>query len=587
MTTAALGTDAARPAPRPPAPRADAAPYAPAGARAAEADRLVLDALLRCWVRERRLPRPADDHLTLELGPASVSVRVGYWSATGMHRFDTPCNAAGPIGPAVLAALLAAAAGSPRDRAADLIDRVAESADRIAAHLTERAVRPAPPPGTATTPFLIGEQALLAGHPMHPTPKSRDGIGAYEAAAYSPELRGSFPLHWFAAEPGLVGQDSELGPDAAELTASLSGLDTGDAIAVPAHPWQAKDLLTRPAVRDLIEAGRLRHLGPRGPEWYPTSSLRTVYRPDVPVMLKLSLGLRITNSRRENLRRELLRGIEAHRLLAMALGADILAAHPGFRLLTDAAYLATAVPGLDVSFRHAPFRPTDHVYCVAAFTDLGRGGSREDGHPHELSAHIHALAEAEGRPVPVVAADWFSRYVGNLIAPMLWLDAQYGIALEGHQQNTLLQFDESGYPVCGWYRDNQGYHYRRSRIADLAAIAGRPDLGEASGTVVDDDVVTERLLYYVGINNLLGMVGAFGIAGLVDERHLLDLAARQLEPLRGHRPVDLLLTAASLRVKANLLTRSAGLDELAGGPGGQCVYVDMPNPLHDRSGARR
>jgi siderophore synthetase component len=588
VTTAALGTGAPRSAPRPPEPRAAAAPGAPAGARAAEADRLVLDALLRCWVRERRLPRPADDHLTLDLGAATATVRVRYWSATGMHRFETPHTAVGPLSPAGLAALLAEAAGSAPHCAADLVDRVAESADRIAAHLTERAVRPSPPPGTARTPFLIGEQALLAGHPLHPTPKSRDGIGAYEAAAYSPELRGSFPLHWFAADPALIGQDSEMGPSAAELTASLSGLGAGDAVAIPAHPWQAKDLLTRPRVRELLASGRLRHLGPGGPDWYPTSSLRTVYRPDVPVMLKLSLGLRITNSRRENLRKELLRGVEAHRLLAMTLGADILAAHPGFRLLTDAAYLATpSVPGLDVSFRHAPFRAGDHVYCVAAFTDLGRGPSRDDGHPHELSAHISALAEAEGRPVPVVAADFFVRYVRNLIVPMLWLDAQYGVTLEGHQQNTLLQFDESGYPVCGWYRDNQGFYYRSSRAAELAALCGRPDLGEASETIADDDVVTERLLYYVGINNLLGMVGAFGTAGLADERHLLGLAAQQLEPLRGHRPVDLLLTAASLRVKANLLTRSAGLDELAGSLAEQSVYVDMPNPLHDRSGARR
>jgi siderophore synthetase component len=587
VTTAALGTDATHVPPQHTEPRADPAPSAPDAARAAEADRLALDALLRCWVRERRLPRPADDLLVLDLGPSPVSVtaRIRYWSPAGLHRFEAPRSPHGPLRPAEFAALLAAAAGAAPDPAADLVARVAESAARIAAHLADRAAHPGPPPG-AQTPFLTGEQALLAGHSLHPTPKSRDGLGAYEAAAYSPELRGSFPLHWFAADPDLVDQDSELGPTAAELTGSLSG--NQDGVAVPAHPWQAKDLLTRPAVRELIKAGRLRHLGPGGPDWFATSSLRTVYRPDVPVMLKLSLGLRITNSRRENLHKELLRGVEAHRLLAMTLGPNLLAAHPGFRLLTDAAYLAVpGVPGLDVSFRHSPFRPTDHVYCVAAFTDLGRGGSRDDGHPHELAAHINALAEAEGRPVPLVAIDWFTRYMTHLIIPMLWLDAQYGITLEGHQQNTLLQFDESGYPVCGWYRDNQGFYYRRSRAAELADLSGRPTLGEASETVVGDDLVTERLLYYVGINNLLGMVGAFGLAGLVDEQHLLGLAAQQLQALRGHRPVDLLLTAASLRVKANLLTRAAGLDELVGALADQSVYVEMANPLRDRAGARR
>ena len=60
--------------------------------------------------------------------------------------------------------------------------------------------------------------------------------------------------------------------------------------------------------------------------------MRTVYRPDQPVMLKLSLGLRITNSRRENLRKELLRGVEAHRLFAGPVGIRLLAAHPDFRI---------------------------------------------------------------------------------------------------------------------------------------------------------------------------------------------------------------------------------------------------------------
>jgi siderophore synthetase component len=297
-------------------------------------------------------------------------------------------------------------------------------------------------------------------------------------------------------------------------------------------------------------------------------------------MLKLSLALNITNSRRENLRKELLRGVEGHRLFAGDLGARLIAAHPTFRILTDAAYLAVdGVPGLDVSFRHASFAPSENLRCVAGLTDLGRGAVAPDGRPHALAAHIHALAAAEGRTPRAVATDWFAQYTAVLILPLLWLDAEHGVTLEGHQQNTLIHFDGRGYPGGGWYRDNQGIYYRESAIERLERTSGLPRLGRASETVVPDDVVSERLLYYVGVNNLMGMVGALGCAGLAEERELLGLAADLIAPLRGHAPVDRLLGAASLRCKANLLTRAADLDELVGDLATQSVYVEVPNPF--------
>jgi siderophore synthetase component len=387
-------------------------------------------------------------------------------------------------------------------------------------------------------------------------------------------------LHWFAVDPQLAAHDSELGPSTPDLASFLSGLTTDGRVPVPAHPWQADALLRRDNVRELIASGRLEHLGEAGPPWYPTSSLRTVYRPDQPVMLKLSLALRITNSRRENLRKELLRGVEAHRLLSGRLGMQLLTAHPSFRALTDAGYLAVeGAPGLDVSFRHSPFRPSDHVFCVAALTDLGRGAVATDGHPHELAAHLHSLAAAQQRPVRAVGLEWFARYVTTLVTPLLWLDAEHGVTLEAHQQNTLIQLDDEGFPAAGWYRDNQGFYYRGSRIAHLEAVSGIPALGQASETIVADDVVTERLLYYVGINNLMGVIGALGCAGIAAERELLGLAADLLAPLRGHQPVDLLLGSNALRCKANLLTRAADLDELVGDLATQSVYVEIGNPL--------
>ena len=560
---------------------ADRDAYGDAAARSAT------EALLRCWIREQALAEPVSSVLRLELSGGVVTVPIDYWSATGMHRLGRPLSEAGtPLAPAVLARMLARSAKAEASAVEQLADRVEESAARVASHLAHRATHPEP----AATMFLDAEQGLLAGHPLHPTPKSRDRLSSEDAARYAPELRGSFPVHWFAADASLVAHDSDFGEPAPDLVARLAG-ELPDPVAsrvpegfvlVPAHPWQAARLTHRAAVRELLDQGSVIELGALGEPWYPTSSLRTVYRPDAPVMFKLSLALAITNSRRENLRKELLRGVEGHRLFAGALGRQVHAAHPDFRMLTDAGYLAVdGAPGLDVSLRHAPFAATDSVHCVAALTDLGRGPIAADGHPHELAARLHRMAAAESRPVHAVTVDWFAAYLKVLIIPLLWLDAEFGVTLEAHQQNTLIQLDERGYPAAGWYRDNQGFYYRQSAIGRLAELGGVPELGRLSETIVPDEVVSERLLYYVGINNLFGMVGALGCAGLAAERTLLEAAADALAPLRRGRgrPVERLLSAARLRGKANLLTRAAGLDELVGDLATQSVYAEIPNPL--------
>ncbi len=146
--------------------------------------------------------------------------------------------------------------------------------------------------------FLEAEQALLYGHLNHPAPKSRDGLSGAELAAYSPELGGRFAVHWFAVDAELVSSDQVAGApslqglDALQLMAALAGTTPpAGRVLVPAHPWQAAAVLQRPRVAALVAEGRMEALGPLGAQWYPTSSLRTVYHPDLPVMLKLSLGL--------------------------------------------------------------------------------------------------------------------------------------------------------------------------------------------------------------------------------------------------------------------------------------------------------
>nr|WP_307180008.1 IucA/IucC family protein [Streptomyces africanus] len=625
-----------------------------------------VETLLRCWVRETDQPAPADGVLRIPL-PASgtaLTVPVRYWSPTGWHRFGLPRLAdvpdhAPPADAVTIAALLSretsADGHGQRDgrgqgqgdghsndhghghgaegRGVDgveLVAGVADSLRRVTSFLSDRREPPVDVPDL----FLAAEQSLVLGHPLHPTPKSREGLSEAEARLYSPEVCGSFPLHWMAVSPSVLATDSawtERGRPvaAARLTARLAETDLPlpDGYALlPLHPWQAREVRHRPETAALLDSGLLRDLGTHGTPWHPTSSVRTVYRSGAPAMLKLSLGLRITNSRRENLRKELHRGVEVHRLLRSGLAQQWRAVHPCFDIVRDPAWIAVGGPGgpggpggavgsvgsggtdgtggsdgapltgLDVVIRHNPFSPSDDVSCVAGFVSPrpcsparpGTAPDRPDIHGPVLRSRlaevVTRLARRTGWPRGAVAVEWFLRYLEHVVRPVLWLDGEAGIALEAHQQNTLLLLDPDGWPVGGRYRDNQGYYFRESRRADLDARL--PGVGERSDTFVCDEVTDERFVYYLAVNNVLGVIGAFGSQGLADERLLLAAFRRFLgnvaagpARLRSSLPARL-LDSPVLRCKANLLTRLHGLDELVGPVDTQSVYVTIANPLH-------
>lgn len=593
------------------------------------ADAAGIEHLLRCWLRESGTHRPADGRLRIPLRAVAgaLHIPVRYWSPTGWHRLGAPTLEGAPAGAApldavTLAALLRREAAHGDRRASDggehrvadaderpdpdlaqqqapdgdgaeLIGRVANSVRNVATFLTHRRARPADDHGAL---FLEAEQSLLLGHPLHPTPKSREGLSDAELRAYSPEMRGAFRLHWMAVHRSVLAADSawtERGkPVPAErLVLRLAGEGLRlpeDTVPLPLHPWQAREVADRPETTALREAGLLHELGAHGAPWHPTSSVRTVYRPDAHAMLKLSLGLRITNSRRENLRKELARGVEVHRLLRTGLAEQWQRVHPGFDIVRDPAYLAVdglggaPVQGLDVVIRHNPFSTTDDAVCIAGLTSP-RPWPGHPGVRSRLEDLVTTLGARTGRSLDAVATEWFLRYLEVVVRPVLWLDGTAGIVLEAHQQNTLVLLDPDGWPVGGRYRDNQGYYFRTSRRAELERRL--PGIGDASDSFVADDVTDERFAYYLGINNVLGLIGAFGSQRLVREEILLAAFRRFLADAaaapRAHRsPLPgQLLAARTLRCKANLATRLHGLDELVGPVETQSVYVTLPNPL--------
>ncbi|MFF8290041.1 IucA/IucC family protein [Streptomyces sp. NPDC016309] len=563
-----------------------------------------VEALLRCWLRETGTP-VAPGPLRVELPTAGLALvtEVTHRSPTGWHRFaptrlEGPGGPLGPVAdPVTAVALLSTEAsvrgggrpgGVPAGEVADLVERTAESVRRVAAFLTDRRAHPQPPPGVDG--FLDAEQALLLGHLHHPAPKSRDGISDHEAAAFSPELRGSFRLHWFAADASVVSHDavegapSLAGRDTVALLADLAGRRPDDGrVLVPAHPWQARDLLHRPRIAALVASGALEPLGELGPEWWPTSSVRTVYRPGAEVMLKLSLGLRLTNSRRESTRTELRRGLEVNRLLDAGYADSTFLAHPGFAITRDPAWLAVDEPGrpegpevtgLDVAVREVP-DGVGGLRCLVGLVAPRPGLGRS------------LLGELVAALGPGAAERWTADYADTVLVPMLHLYAATGIGLEAHQQNTLVRLDGRGRVTGATFRDNQGYYLAASRLPGLLERLG---VDSSTLAVVDDALVDDRLSYYLLRNQALSVVGCLAVDGLADERDLLAVLAGRLRAALpalaeagpdGDRLARRWLEADTLPCKGNLLTRLHGIDEVLAPLDAQSVYLDAPNPFRE------
>ena len=218
-------------------------------------DVLVSHALLNCLIREVSAPEDQawedDGHLVIRLARSAVVLRV---------KLRRPSAGIGPrptgevqvrqdaswreIGWRRLAELIAAeltlTTGTPNT---EFAAQVSECHAAFGAILRERAEGGVPgPPRDRVEAYLASEQALVAGHRFHPSPKTRPG---HDWLRYTPEAGARFPLRFLAVRADVLADDGD-----------SSGLDRlGGPVppngygVLPAHPWQLRLLADQPCQR--------------------------------------------------------------------------------------------------------------------------------------------------------------------------------------------------------------------------------------------------------------------------------------------------------------------------------------------------
>lgn len=438
-------------------------------------------------------------------------------------------------------------------------------------------------------PYVESEQGLVFGHSFHPAPKSRLGFSAEDVRRFSPELRARFRLHVFAARPESVVQASV----APRSTADLVRQDLGPAAAaalgedflpLPVHPWQARHLLSHPTVARALEEDRLRYLGPLGPTFFPTSSLRTMYAPGLPYFYKCSLHVRITNCLRKNATYELEGSLFATRIVR-ALAPELSAHFPWLKLLEEPAYatvgLGAAASGerRDLEERFAVILRESLPPDVDDRLRVARVAAGLFGtDPLTRRRLMSVVAEsAPGARFEHAVEGWFHRYAERLLPPVLSAFFHHGIVHESHLQNTLLVTDH-GRPDGLLLRDLEGFKVVPERFSALPLDALSPDARRAIS--YDDERGWKRVAYCLFVNNLAEAVAALAGGDERLERRLWDrvrdvlvVFERRLGTGDSARRLRPLLAGAPFPGKANLTVRfHRQADREAG-------YALVPNPL--------
>ncbi|WP_179954203.1 IucA/IucC family protein [Denitrobaculum tricleocarpae] len=552
--------------------------------------------------------------LVLPLRASGLSAYIGlkHRSAAGRHCFYDPVllgrepRSARPIDLTALASLIlhepeivgevsAAGRATFLGRLLDSQESLADALDYRRGELDALFTRP--------LSFIEAEQALLLGHPVHPTPKSHDELSQEEVRALAPEFAAAFPLRWMLVHRERLDaggtEDLPLRQALTDLIASddafpahsLTLIENAPThLPMPMHPWQAEHLLAQSGIKAMLANGDLIDLGTPGSSFHPTSSVRTLYAEHADYMLKFSLSVRLTNSVRVLLPKEWERGKQIHQLFATPLWQEISKRFPSFRILSEPVHMAlkdsqgATIRESAVLFRQNPFKRDAALHTEVLATlcqDHPEGGCSR------ITALIRRIALREGRSEAAASLLWFDRFLKVVLAPFLQIHADYGLLFGAHQQNTVLSLQED-YPLRVYYRDCQGTGHSDSAHEVLKSYL--PGIGGEAQNTVSDELGDRLYGYYLIVNNLFNVIASIAQGGSTDEASLFAslrefLLKLREEGLRDPRFVTKLLEEETLWSKGNFLTCLRDINESHEGQDQLAVYVPMANPIYAPSNA--
>ncbi|WP_257295039.1 IucA/IucC family siderophore biosynthesis protein [Endozoicomonas sp. YOMI1] len=545
-----------------------------------------------------------DRVINIPVNDLSLLVFISHFSITGRHQFLMPVILSSPAKATTtpitfMEAVQLLVTGdilwqSDQQTRRHFLQRVHHSVNNIETNLS---IRQSSLDDIFNGPgeFQASEQSLLTGHSVHPCPKSRDQFSQDDAARYMPEFGSSFQLHWFAIDSCLLDADSVHSLSFSELTRQLAEEDKNFPAAIllatpehqtllPAHPWQAQQWLKSNYMRQLIQEKKLVDYGLKGSDWRATSSVRSIHASHASFMLKYSLSVKLTNSVRHLLPKEVIRGKEIHQVkYRTSIGTEMRQRYPDFEVITEPAHGAIKgpdgqiLPETMMVLRENPFNNPQALRATELLASLTQdnpnGASR-------LVSLIRKLADTEQLSPEIIALRWFNQYLSTVVEPLMIGQSDFGLLFGAHQQNLLITLKQ-GYPWKVYFRDCQGTGY--SHIArELLAEAISEETRQQEHHV-DGELGNWLFTYYLIINSTFGVISALGAGQVTSETSLLMALREFLVKLRASDPrdphcLDYILNSPELWSKGNFYCSYCDMNEnTLENP--LAVYHSLSNPL--------
>lgn len=548
-----------------------------------QANRYTCKLLLNCYIRE--LAQEKEDDITLNADmldytiafPASgvtIFGKLAYYSAAGEHEYDS-IRWSGANGVSdhveyrdlvqwIIRELSSEGLGTGEgslagenlimsEKARSFAEKVDNSCCNLALFIERTAE-------LEVYDYRTSEQSLIYGHPFHPFPKNSLGFSEQDVRMYSPELRTSFQLGYFAVSKDVyreewVTEDKKVPPHEsvqAHLRHML-GDKSGEYALLPVHPWQYKHVLGLTEVQNYVRDGKIVPLGSLGPLVFPTTSVRTVYVPDMNCNIKLSLNMQITNLIRTNSEEQMRRTLDASRYLLRygCFGPESptrIAYETG---ISTCRFVDEELTRLfTVVYRPVEFDPAC-TYVLASLVEAPR-----PGRPSRLMSLLGGGNGQSGQ-----ADRWFARYLELSLLPIVRVAWEKGIHFEAHLQNTLLTLRD-GMPDAFIIRDLEGVSVEIGKAGEGPGTARGQDL---SGPLFySREQAWARTSYYFIVNHLGSLIHAMARDAGVPEAHFWTIVRESLQQeyeSSGNAFAKHLLTADTFYAKRNMLSCLRGSGE--------------------------
>lgn len=542
-----------------------------------------LNSLLREWNGYNLCSSELGKHFEISLGNKSILIPIKKYSILGRHQYigyfylkndDAICEITFETMVETLLDFLSNHFNTQPEQIEIFKNRVFASLKNIQLALENRSeqIREF---GQCDFRFKESEQALMIGHNFHPNPKSRDEFNHQDALKFSPEFGGGFRLDWFMIDPSILYQKSAASFNEHKWTEELLTKDfthnpmTKELLAqgmipVPMHPWQLGILTKNPIIAHYIKDGRMVHIGTSNADWSATSSLRSVYRDQAPYMLKFSISLKLTNSVRNLLAREVARGLQLCDVLETTQGKKFLVENPQFKVINEPAYLClkdaegNPMDETIVLCRENPFNGKaahGKVLLVALVQDAPLGGDNP----------IQKLVKdfVNGDSIYSRSKQWFSAYLNVAVKPLILAQANYGFTLGAHPQNLILDICH-GLPVGAYFRDCQSVLFSEFGYALFASDV--PLMSRENGNILNEKILSWFFSYHLILNSTFNVITALSADNHISEEELLDDLRQFFDGIRTNGVQDAfclnyLLDEENLMHKGNFLCSFKSINE--------------------------